>query len=222
MPTSQSQQTHRKGPTVSNWMRRSAKPLGILAGFCIVMVGVFYFMKAMGWTKLGEEDRLVSATRRVADDNFKNRRWKRAADGYRQMLLDDPYNPSAHFRLAYAMHRQFLSYQQAEPGSGNDNLSKKRESFDQAVASYQDATEYPGFSHYAQYNLACLYALNGNRDKAIEYLTQFIHGDFLTTDGISKEKDFESLLADPDFIVLAQREKRTRRGGNYNGARKIR
>jgi serine/threonine-protein kinase len=79
-----------------------------------------------------------------------------ALEGAKQLLQLDPQNPAAHIRVA-------VFY---------DRVGRNAE----AIASYQEAIKLGDDSGDAQGLLACAYARNGQRDKALDILRQFEAG----------------------------------------------
>ncbi len=57
-----------------------------------------------------------------------------------------------------------------------------------------------------RYNVACLYALEGNRDRAIECLEDAVRAGFAHKDWVANDPDLDSLRDDPRFKSLKWRE----------------
>ena len=94
---------------------------------------------------------------------------------------------------------------------GNDlgNLAKTKEGVEAeelyklAFGKYKSAIEYGGSS----YNLACLFALNGLKDKALEYLEISLSQKEIDILFVEKDDDWVDYLKDPDFIRLLKKYK---------------
>jgi tetratricopeptide (TPR) repeat protein len=52
------------------------------------------------------------------------------------------------------------------------------------------------------YSLSCIYALKGEKDKAMEYLSKCLDNYEIDVDDINKDSDWDELRSDPDFINL--------------------
>lgn len=60
-------------------------------------------------------------------------------------------------------------------------------------------------THHAQFEIACAYALLGNPDKAVEWVTKAANEGYPSYPRISTEPDLQSLSAHPGFIKLLER-----------------
>ena len=68
---------------------------------------------------------------------------------------------------------------------------------------YQRAAELRPDSWIPTYNLACLYAVQGDRDAALAQLTRAVADGISDPDLLQTDTDFESLRKDREFISLA-------------------
>jgi len=57
------------------------------------------------------------------------------------------------------------------------------------------------------YNLACLDALRGDREKAMEWLRQAVEAGFANADHMGKDTELESLYG-PEFDALVEQARR--------------
>lgn len=80
---------------------------------------------------------------------------------------------------------------------------KRTDQLDKAIAALEELSRSCSDDAIVQYNLACYFALDGNKDQALSWL-----GRALRTDGsyrklIANETDFDQLRDDPDFQFVA-------------------
>jgi hypothetical protein len=87
----------------------------------------------------------------------------------------------------------FAAYGQALHGAGRD---------DEAIRAMQTAAEL-GWSPSANfYNIACVLALRGDRDKAIDWLSKSLDAGFAEQETLTTDTDMDPLRSDPRFIEL--------------------
>ncbi len=55
------------------------------------------------------------------------------------------------------------------------------------------------------YYLACFHALNGNRDRALDFLELAVEGGFFSPNHIAKDPDLESIRSDPRYAAALER-----------------
>jgi len=84
-------------------------------------------------------------------------------------------------------------------------LSMKR--YDEAIELYKEATKYPEQAGLAHYNLGCVWALNGDSEKAFDSLSRAIDNGFEQEKLFRTDDDLNSLRTDPRFRDLLQRLK---------------
>lgn len=82
--------------------------------------------------------------------------------------------------------------------------------YDKAIAEFNRVLEVQPENEIALYNLACAYALRGEKETALDYLEKSVAAGFEDVDHIEKDKDLESLRAEPRYrkIVEALRARR--------------
>lgn len=74
--------------------------------------------------------------------------------------------------------------------------------YELAYSTIEEALEdYPGHPR-VHYELACLRALQGRRDDAIEHLASAIEGEPATAKWAREDSDFDALRADAEFVKL--------------------
>jgi tetratricopeptide (TPR) repeat protein len=74
--------------------------------------------------------------------------------------------------------------------------------YEQAMETFQKAIEIKPDKEEAYFNIACTYSLEKNKEKALEYLQQAITLNPKYKEDAPKEKDFEWLWGDKDFLAL--------------------
>jgi tetratricopeptide (TPR) repeat protein len=79
---------------------------------------------------------------------------------------------------------------------------KRTGRLDLAIEALEQALERDHGGGIVPYNLACYWSLAGNKERALEFLSQAlaIHPDY--RDMVGKERDFDPLRSDPDFQSL--------------------
>ena len=73
-----------------------------------------------------------------------------------------------------------------------------------AIKDYEKAIELNPERARSYYNLACCYSLQGDKDKAIEYLRQAIEKGYNNFERMKKDTDLDNIRNDPRFIKLIQ------------------
>jgi beta-lactamase regulating signal transducer with metallopeptidase domain/tetratricopeptide (TPR) repeat protein len=87
------------------------------------------------------------------------------------------------------------------------------ERYDQAIAAFQKAIDAGYREGAASYNIACGYALKGNRDKAFEWLHRAMDAGFDVSSYLGRDDDLDNLRSDPRWKELkkAAREHKSTR-----------
>jgi len=85
------------------------------------------------------------------------------------------------------------------------------ERYDEAIAAFQKAIELGYREDASSYNIACGYALKGDKDRAFEWLHKAEEAGFALSHYLGSDDDLDALRSDPRFAAL-RRETRTRRG----------
>lgn len=73
---------------------------------------------------------------------------------------------------------------------------------DLAIEALEQALEHGDGQGIVYYNLACYWSLAGNKERALEFLTQAFALNPDYRDMVGKESDFNPLRSDPDFQAL--------------------
>ncbi len=129
-------------------------------------------------------------TAQRADMSFDGGDWVSAARNYKKLCEEDQFNSRAIFRYGYSLHQQ--------------------QRYEEALSAYTKALDYNEVRPYAAYNMACIQALTNQPDAAIKSLRDAIENGFTTRQGIENDRDFASLVGDPEFKRLVWVEDRNR------------
>ncbi len=78
----------------------------------------------------------------------------------------------------------------------------RRERYDEAIAAFQKAIEAGYREDAASYNIACGYALKGDRDKAFEWLHRAEEAGFDVASYLGHDDDLDGLRGDPRWKAL--------------------
>jgi tetratricopeptide (TPR) repeat protein len=77
--------------------------------------------------------------------------------------------------------------------------AREREDWDEAIRiASQGLEEHPGHA-YVHYELACLHALAGRNDEALDHLARAFEADPKTREHAAKDEELDSLRADPRY-----------------------
>ena len=162
-------------------------------------------------------------------DRIRTRRILREAEGYLELGMPDHalknldrITDPATFRgqalylrgealRALRRHREALSHLEEAADLAPSNVQiwvalgwcyKRTGRLDLAIEALEQALERDHGGGIVPYNLACYWSLAGNKERALEFLSQAlaIHPDY--RDMVGKERDFDPLRSDPDFQSL--------------------
>ncbi len=164
---------------------------GLLLAALLIFVGFrVYGHFATTQTEFGSENRPLSSQeiksiRETADDAFRKHDWAVASEAQAKIVDDDPKSVQAWVRLAYSQHQ-----------AGQ---------YEQALASFMHLCKFEGdYRCWALYNIACVYALQGENRLALSYLAEAADAGYRTRTSISEDPDLQSLVDDPEFHRLAE------------------
>jgi transcriptional regulator GlxA family with amidase domain len=108
-----------------------------------------------------------------------------AIAAYRALVAKDKNDAAAWLELGRAMH----------------NLKR----YDEAIAAHQEAARGKSQRGVALYNLACEYALTGQREKALETAAQAVDAGFRARWAYEEEPEFDAVRDDARFTALLAR-----------------
>jgi thioredoxin-like negative regulator of GroEL len=164
--------------------------------------------------------REFSENRIRADQFVRSRDWERATE-YLKILVDaDPYDGNNLFMLAtcYASIRQnhvIAIYNEQRGSAPNEERlielrEKAAEIANLAIPAYEKSWAFARFRNEARFALARIYAFQGDKEKALQYLKSAYDDKFTSNirGGIQNVFDFQSLADDPEFIELVKQDRR--------------
>ncbi len=125
------------------------------------------------------ESRKAAPTMDEANALFQAQQWDQAAADYEAIVGSEPGNGPAWLRL------------------GNSRHSLKQ--YDKAIAAYEKAVALGAGLPGGRYNLACAYALNGDKEKAFAWLDKALAAGFRNVAQLRNDPDLASLRDDPRF-----------------------
>ncbi len=117
-----------------------------------------------------------------AQSLLRQKRYQQAQEQLQQLTHDFPEQLRPRFLLGYALQAQ-----------------KK---YDEAMKSYQLAAKSPRFNSFAEYNMACICALQKKGDEAFDHLETAIQAGFSNFEQLAKDPDLASLREDQRFAKL--------------------
>ena len=74
--------------------------------------------------------------------------------------------------------------------------------WDEALAAHIKASAFPNVAPTATYNVACVYALKKDKDKAFEWLHKAVAAGFRQADHMDNDSDMDSLRDDPRYAKV--------------------
>ncbi|MCA8954111.1 MAG: DUF2911 domain-containing protein [Planctomycetes bacterium] len=107
--------------------------------------------------------------------------WQAAAASFKKAVELDPEDGTSWQLLGYSLH-----------ADGR---------LDEALPIHQKAAEFAGVAPVASYNVACVYALKGDKDKALTWLEKAAAVGFDRPEHIANDPDMDPLRADPRFAA---------------------
>jgi putative intracellular protease/amidase len=124
-------------------------------------------------------------TRQQADIYRQQDSWSRAAGLYRELIQQDPQDGASWYGLGIVLH---------EKGD-----------FAEAVPAHRRAAELSWVPQRAYYNLACAYAMLGEKDKALDALGKAVAAGFADRRWMGQDSNLDGLRSDPRFKAIAKR-----------------
>ncbi len=103
------------------------------------------------------------------------------------------------------------AYQSSKMSAEGQDLNEKamvayqQEEYPRALELIERAYETDPESSIVLYNLACFNALNGNKEKALDWLTKAVEGGFYAPRKIAGDSDFTSLRDEPAYQTALRR-----------------
>jgi tetratricopeptide (TPR) repeat protein len=120
----------------------------------------------------------------TANEAYQAKDWAQAALLYQQVVLHQPSNGRAWYRLAVSLHA----------------LDKQ----DEAIAAYQKSMEAGLPPGVAEYGMALAHALKHDTQKAFEYLQKAAQDGFSEPDRLTSDQELSSLRPDARFAKIVE------------------
>jgi hypothetical protein len=125
--------------------------------------------------------------RKAAQAAVDKRDWDTAAANFQKLVEVNPQDGSAWHMLGYTLH-----------GGGK---------WDEALKAHIKATEFKEVAPVANYNVACVYALQGKKDQAFQWLAKAAKAGFSGAEHMETDSDMDALRGDPRYQeIVAQIE----------------
>ena len=127
----------------------------------------------------------TSALREAAQAAVQSANWTDAATAFRKLTELEPTQGRNWHMLGYCLH-----------AAGK---------LDEALPIHMKATEFKGSAGVAAYNVACVYSLKGDKDKAFEWLEKCIGMGFADPDQLAGDTDFDNIRKDPRWADIEKK-----------------
>jgi putative intracellular protease/amidase len=124
-------------------------------------------------------------TRQQADIYRSQKSWSRAAALYRELIQQDPQDAASWYGLGNVLHAM-----------GD---------FAEAAPAHKRAAELSWVPQRAYYNLACAYAMLGEKSRALDALGKAVAAGFADRQWMEQDSELDSLRSDPRFKEIAER-----------------
>lgn len=130
------------------------------------------------------------ALRLSADAAWQARDYPKAAEAFATLTAAAPTDAEAWYRLGYALHA----------------LGR----LDEALPAHRKAAELatddqPRIRANAHYNVACVFALKGDKQQAVDWLERAVAAGMRNTDFMQHDSDLRSVQQDERFLALVAR-----------------
>jgi hypothetical protein len=145
-------------------------------------------LAAMAWSLPAQGTTDASAlkeTRSKAIAAFQEQRFDDAIPLLRKVLAASPDDGQCWYHLGFALHSQ--------------------QKLDEALQAHLKATSSPRYKPTATYNVACVYALKNDKDKAFEWLQKALEAGFAQVDHMAIDSDMDSLRDDPRYKAITEK-----------------
>ncbi len=124
----------------------------------------------------------VDALHEEAQQAVESGQWKEAAAAFRKIVTASPDDARAWHMLGFSLH----------------SLGE----LDQALEAHLKAASFEDTAGVGTYNVACVYALKGDKDKAFEWLEKAQAAGFSDAGQLDRDSDMDNLRKDPRFAEI--------------------
>ncbi len=143
----------------------------------------------------GQATQVTAEQRKEANEFYQAQNWMRAAESYQTISSAEPQNAGALTRLGISFHQ----------------LKKYKE----AIDAYERVDKIAP-NPTAAYNLACIYAMTGEKEKAFVWLDKAITAGFGNMKTFQTDTDLESLRSTKEYKELESKLDKAVRPCEYN------
>lgn len=148
----------------------------------LVTALVLALLAAMPTAQAGEK---TSAIRETADTAVASGDWPTAIESFQKLVEINPKDGRSWHMLGYSLH-----------ASGD---------LDKALKVHLKATEFPEVAAIASYNAACVYALRGDKEEALNWLAKAAERGFGGADHMAEDTDMDVLRKEPRYKEIVAR-----------------
>jgi tetratricopeptide (TPR) repeat protein len=135
--------------------------------------------------KIRDAQQAVSSRDQEANQAFDSQNWESAARLYQSIVVENPDNGLAWFRLGYSLQA----------------VGK----LDEAIFAHEKASAFPRGRKTALYNWACALSRKGEYEAALDKLGEALDAGFLRPAALDEDADFAPLLENERFKQLVKR-----------------
>ncbi|MCH2183621.1 MAG: hypothetical protein MK108_16605 [Mariniblastus sp.] len=171
-------------------LHRLARDGVVLLAFGLAFYLVTLLIQYLGSGEAESMAQEVSFDRRQAEQLYNEKNWVQSAVHFERLVQDDPFNGHAWFFLGYSYNRQQIPFytlvnrelRRTTPDpqkitQWNDQL---KVAMQRAVPPLIRATDFPRYRNQARFMLARMHAYHGDRDMALQYLSEALQDGFIS------------------------------------------
>ena len=213
--------------------QRWYRELGGLAAFLVILYAAVTWtnrsMEADGSADVNASQ--MTKARLYSDSAMRRANLEDASIHLKDLLVADPHNSHARFRLAECYNKQFTdtysrlyksrSDRDVDPMQVKAIRLRLRQLGDQAVELYERSTKSHRYRGESLYKLSVLSGLRDDREKTLSSLERFLALNYSTYSGIAQLPEFSFLLNDPEFqrLILVEQDVKRRKLRRHSRSR---
>ena len=188
--------------------------LSNLVVLTVFVTGFFGITYSINFFSYNEEqvEQEFSFERRAADQLIKEQNWEAAARYYKQLIAADPDNGGATIYYADCIAQRRMPYlreiyNQRRSGSPDqkvidDAIANVNEIAEEVIPAYEAALRFPRHRDSANFSLAMLHSMRGEKRKAVDYLLAALDNGFRPRRSIAHYLQFQPILDEPEIKAL--------------------
>lgn len=157
-----------------------------------------------------------SPIRERADKNYSANRWEQAAEAYRELAAEDPFNGTAWFRLGASWLFQREDLKREYNAQANRSLPDEARVAElqelitaaetQAAAAFRRSVDFAYYRNESRRQLAGILVAQGQTEDGLEMLEEAVRDGYCTRYSLSRAPEFESLADNPRFGRILEQE----------------